>query len=200
MRRPRRIVERKVTVYLIGRDVMITHIVLTTGLEQAISAHHVGLHEGLRVGDGVVVVGLSGVVNDCVVSRNDAIQELSVANVSHHKLDPILGQASDVLGVAGVGELVEHGHVNLWVLANHMMYEVGANEAAATGDDNVLGLEDLRHVMPPQGWKGTLAAQSPSHRERSPQRKSWRDQGRSAWGAGPPDRRRSHSIRRWLRE
>lgn len=126
---------------------LIAHIVLTAGLEQAIGAHHVGLHEGLRVGDGVVVVGLGGVMDDRVVPRDDAIQELGVADVAHYELDPVLRQAGDVLGVAGVGELIEHGHVNLRMLADHVVDEVGADESAAAGDDDVGRLKTIRHCL-----------------------------------------------------
>ena len=54
----RRVVERQVAVDLVGGDVVVAHVKLAARLEQAVGAHHVGLYEGLRVRDGVVVVGL----------------------------------------------------------------------------------------------------------------------------------------------
>ena len=46
------------------------------------------------------------------------------------------------VGVARVGQLVEHGDVDAGVLAHDVVDEVGADEAAAAGDDDALGLED----------------------------------------------------------
>ncbi len=101
---------------------------------------------GLGVGDGVVVVALRRVVHDGVVPGDELVQESAVADVPHHELDAVLGQARDVLRVARVGELVEHGHVHAGVVVDDVVHEVAADEAAAAGDDDVSGLEGLGHV------------------------------------------------------
>ena len=94
-------------------------------------------------------MALRRVVHDRVVPRDQLVQESAVTDVTHHELDTVVGQARDVLRVAGVGELVEHGHVHAGVLAHHVMDEVRPDEAAATGDDDVLGLKGiLRHDSP----------------------------------------------------
>ena len=141
------VVERQVAVDLVGGDVVVADAVLADGLQQPEGALDVGAEERLRVGDGVVVVGLCGVVHDGVVAGNDPLQKLGVADVAHHELDAVGGKARDVLAVARVGELVEHGHVHLGMLAHHMVHEIAADEAAAAGNDDVLGLE-LFHVIP----------------------------------------------------
>ena len=96
----RRVVERQVAVDLVGGDVVVADAVFPHGLQKSEGALDVGAQERLRVGDGVVVVGLGGVVHDGVVARDDAVQELRVADVAHDELDPALGQPRDVLGVA----------------------------------------------------------------------------------------------------
>ena len=142
------VVERQVAVDLVGGDVVVADAVLTDGLQQAEGALHVGAQEGLRVGDGVVVVALCGVVHDGVVARDDAVQQLGVADVADDELDPILGQARDVLGVAGIGQLVQDGHVHVGVVVDHVVHEVAADEAAAAGDDDILRFEKPRHKNP----------------------------------------------------
>ena len=87
-------------------------------------------------------MGLGGVVHHGVGLRQEAVHQGGVADVAHDELDAIGGQARDVLGVAGVGEPVKHGHVHAGVLAHHVVDEVAPDEAAAAGDDYVLGLED----------------------------------------------------------
>lgn len=142
------VVERQVAVDLVGGDVMVADAVLADGLQEAEGALDVGAQEGLGVGDGVVVVGLGGVVHDGVVARDDAVQELRVADVAHDELHAVGGQARDVLGVAGVGQLVQDGDVHLGVVVDHVVHEVAADEAAAARDDDILGFENLRHENP----------------------------------------------------
>ena len=145
LREARRVVQRQVAVDLVGRDVVVPDVVLPAGLQQAEGALHIGPQEGLRVGDGVVVVALSCVVDYRVVPGDQAAQQLGVADVAHHQLHPVGGQAGDVLRVAGVGELVEHGDVDLRMVLHDVVHEVAADEAAAAGDDDVLRLEGLGH-------------------------------------------------------
>ena len=144
----RRVVERQVAVDLVGGDVVVADAVLADGLQQAEGALDVRAQEGLGVGDGVVVVGLGGVVHDGVVARYQPVQQLRVADVAHDELDPILGQPRDVLGVAGVGQLVQDGDMDARVVVHDVVHEVAADEAAAARDDDVLGFENLRHENP----------------------------------------------------
>lgn len=133
----RRIVERQVAVDLVGGDVVVADAVLADGLKQAEGALDVRAKERLRVGDGVVVVGLRGVVHDRVVARHDPIEQLGVADVAHDELHAVGGKPGDVLGVAGVGQLVQDSHVHLGVVIDHVVDEVAADEAAAARDDDV---------------------------------------------------------------
>ena len=133
-----RVVERQVAVDLVGGDVVVADAVLPHGLQQAEGALHVGAKERLGVGDGVVVVALGGVVHDRVVAGDEPIQQRGVADVAHDELHAVGGQPGDVLGVAGVGQLVQDGHVHLGVVVHHVVHEVAADEAAAARDDDVL--------------------------------------------------------------
>lgn len=139
----RRVVERQVAVDLVGGDVVVADTVFPHGLQQAEGSLHVGAQERLRVGDGVVVVALGRVVHDRVVARDDAVQKLGVADVAHDELHAVGGQPGDVLGVAGVGQLVQDGDMDARVVVHDVVHEVAADEAAAARDDDVLGGEGL---------------------------------------------------------
>ena len=142
-----RVVERQVAVDLVGGDVVVADSVLADGLQQAEGALHVGAQERLGVGDGVVVVALCGVVHDRVVAGDQLVEQSGVADVAHDELHAVRRQARDVLGVAGVGQLVQDGDVDARVVVHDVVHEVAADEAAAARDDDVLGLEELfRHV------------------------------------------------------
>lgn len=144
----RRVVERQVAVDLVGGDVVVADAVLPHGLQQAEGALDVCAQERLRVGDGVVVVALGGVVDDRVVTRDDAVQQPGVADVAHDELHAVRGQPGDVLGVAGVGQLVQDGHVHVGMVVDHVVHEVAADEAAAARDDDVLnhGICIIQHI------------------------------------------------------
>ena len=139
----RRVVERQVAVDLVGGDVVVADAVLADGLQQAEGALHVGAQERLRVGDGVVVVALGGVVHDGVVAGDQLIEQPGVADVADDELHAVGRQPRDVLGVAGVGQLVQDGHVHPGVVVHHVVDEVAADEAAAARDDDVLRGEGL---------------------------------------------------------
>ncbi len=132
------VVQRQVAVDLVGGDVVVADAVFADGLQQAEGALDVGAQEGLGVRDGVVVVGLRGVVHDGVVARDEPVQQPGVADVAHDELHAVGGQPRDVLGVAGVGQLVQDGHVHPGVVVHHVVHEVAADEAAAARDDDVL--------------------------------------------------------------
>lgn len=93
-------------------------------------------------------MGLRGVVHDGVVARDDAVQQFRVADVAHDELHAVGGQPGDVLGVAGVGQLVQDGDMYLWVVIDHVVHEVAADKAAAARDDDVLRFKNLRHENP----------------------------------------------------
>ena len=142
---PRRVVERQVAVDLVGGDVVVADSVFPHGLQKAEGALDVGAQERLRVGDGVVVVALGGVVHDRVVARHQPVEQRGIADVAHDELHAVGGQPRDVLGVAGVGQLVQDGDVGVGVVVDHVVHEVAADEAAAARDDDVLGFENFRH-------------------------------------------------------
>lgn len=142
------VVERQVAVDLVGGDVVVADAVFAHGLQQAEGTLDVGAQEGLRVGDGVVVVALGGVVHDRVVARHQLIEQLGVADVAHDELHAVRGQPGDVLRVAGVGQLVQDSDVYLGVVLHHVVDEVAADEAAAARDDDVLRFKNLRHENP----------------------------------------------------
>ena len=144
----RRVVERQVAVDLVGGDVVVADAVFPHCLQQAEGALHVGAQERLGVGDGVVVVALGGVVHDGVVARHQLIEQLGVADVAHDELNAVRRQPGDVLGVAGVGQLVQDGDVDARVVVDHVVDEVAADEAAAARDDDVLRFKNLRHENP----------------------------------------------------
>ena len=82
-------------------------------------------------------MALGGVVHDGVVAGHEAVKQLGVTDVAHHELNAVGGEPRDVLAVASVGQLVEHRDVDPGVVLHHVVHEVGPDEAAAAGDDDV---------------------------------------------------------------
>ena len=127
---------------------MVAHVELARGLQQAEGALHVGAQERRGVVDGVVVVALGGVVHDGVVARDEPVEQRGVADVAHDELHAVGGQARDVLGVAGVGQLFQNGDAHVGVVVHDVVHEVAADEAAAARDDDVGGFEVLGQGAP----------------------------------------------------
>ena len=133
-----RIVQSQVAVHLVRAHVVVAHVVLAGRLQEAERALHVGLQERLRVRDRVVVVRLGRVVHDGVMARNDLVEQLGVADVAMHELDTVLGKARDILDVARIGQGIQHGHMHVRMVVDHVMHEIRTDETTATGHDDVL--------------------------------------------------------------
>jgi hypothetical protein len=107
-------------------------------LEQAESAHDVGLYEIFRAVDGAVHVAFGGKVQHRAgaVFGQQAVHQRAVAQVAVHEgvaLIPL--QAGQVFQVAGVGELVEVDH-RLIGLGQPVEYEIAADEAGSASHEN----------------------------------------------------------------
>ena len=113
---------------------MEAHAMAAGGLEQAVGALDVGADEGGGVGDGVVVVGLGGEMDDGVGARDEAVDELRIADVAHHELGSGIGE---VLAAPRVGERIEHGHAHAGLLALQPMHERRPDEAGTACDQQV---------------------------------------------------------------
>lgn len=93
-------------------------------------------------------MALGGVVHDRVVAGDEPVEQPGVADVADDELHAVRRQPGDVLGVAGVGQLVQDGDVDAWVVVDHVVHEVAADEAAAARYDDILGFKNLRHENP----------------------------------------------------
>ena len=93
------VVERQVAVDLVGGDVVVAHAVPPAGLDEGVGALDVGPQERARVGDGVVVVGLGGVVDHGVGLGHEAVDERGVADVARDELDAVGGQPAMLSGL-----------------------------------------------------------------------------------------------------
>ena len=133
-----RIIQSEVAIHLVRAHVVVADAVLAHGLEQTERAFHVRLQERFRVRDRIVVMGLGRVVHDRVVARHDLVEQLGVADVAMHELDTVLGKARDILDVARIGQGIQHGHMHVRMVVDHVMHEIRTDETTATGHDDVL--------------------------------------------------------------
>ena len=133
-----RIIQSEVAIHLVRAHVVVADAVLAHGLEQAERALYVRLQERFRIRDRIVVVGLGRIMHDRVVARHNPVEQFRVADVAVYELDTILGKARDVLDVARVGQSVQHGHVHMRMVVDHIMHEIRPDETTATGHDDVL--------------------------------------------------------------
>lgn len=143
LREPGRIIQSEVAIHLVRAHVVVADPILPDRLEQAERALHVRPQERLWIRDGIVVVGLGRVMHDRVMPRRDFVEQVSVADVAHDQLHTILGQARDVLRIARIGELVQHGHMHVRMMIHHVMHEIRPDETTATSHNDVLGNKRL---------------------------------------------------------
>ena len=107
-------------------------------LEQRVRADDVGVQERARVVQRVVVVRLGGEVDHDVVARRPARRRARRRRCRPARsANRSAGQPVERRPVARVGELVQHGDVMVGVV-QHVVDEVGADEAGAAGDEKSL--------------------------------------------------------------
>lgn len=138
LREPGRIIQSEVAIHLVRAHVVVADPILPDRLEQTERAFHVRPQERFRVRDRIVVMGLGRVMHDRVVARHDPVEQLGVADVAVHELDTILRQARDILDVARIGQGIQHGHMHVRMVVDHVMHEIRTDETTATGHDDVL--------------------------------------------------------------
>ena len=101
-------------------------------LQEVHGAHDVGLDEDFRVGNGPVHVALGGEVDDIVkvILLEQGRYQFLVADIPLDEDVPgVPFHALQVFQVPGVGQLVQVDQENVIVLFQHVVDEVGANEA-----------------------------------------------------------------------
>lgn len=80
---------------------------------------------------------LGGVMHDGIMSGYQLVQQFSVADVAMHKINAVAEQWLDVVKIARVCQCVQHCDVHVRVIVVYIMDEIRADEAAATGHDDV---------------------------------------------------------------
>ena len=143
LRELRRIVQGEVAVHLVRAHVVVADAVLAHSLQQTERALHVRPQERFRISDRIVVVGLGRVMHDRVMPRHDFVEQIRIADIAHHELHTVLRQARDVLRIARVRELVQHGHMHVRMVLHHVMHEIRTDKTTATGHNNVMGNKRL---------------------------------------------------------
>ena len=99
--------------------------VAAAGIQQRLRADDIGDHEVLRARDRAVHVGLRREVDHDVVAGDHSVEDRPVADVALDEgIAGILRNGREIRRVAGVGELVEHGH------AGNLGTEVALQQAA----------------------------------------------------------------------
>ena len=143
LREPGRIIQGEIPVHLVRAHMMVTDPILPDRLQQTERALHIRPQKRFRIRDGIIVVRLGRVMHDRVMTRHDSVQQVRIADITNHELHTILGQARDVLRIAGIRELVQHGHVHVRMMVHHVMHEIRPDETTATGHNDVLGSKRL---------------------------------------------------------
>ena len=92
---------------------MEANAVRASNFEQTIRTFNVRFYERRRIGYRVIVMRLGGKMHDGIMTWHHALQQSTIADVAHHKMDPPSRQILDVTHVGSIRELIEHCHMNV---------------------------------------------------------------------------------------
>ena len=137
----------------------------THGLQQAESAHHIGLYEILGTMNGAVHMRLGRKVHHgaWLVLRQQLRQLCTVADIGLHKhMAGIALQAGQILQIACIGQFVDIDH-RLVHMCQPIENKVGADKACTASHENALAKIILRNLHylteSPQAYTKNLVAQ-----------------------------------------
>lgn len=119
---------------------MEAHAMVPSCLEKCEGALDVSAKEGAGIGDGVVVVTLGGEMDAGIGFREEAIDQVRIADVAMHEGHTLRIAACEILAVARIRKGVEHRDMSIGLVVEHPMHEIGADEPGSTGDDDILKL------------------------------------------------------------
>ena len=147
----------EVPIHLVGADVEETGSVhagvllplLAGHVQHDLGAQDVSVHEEIGTVDAAVHVGLGGEVDDLrgMVLCEDGLHGGTVGDVGLH--EGVAGVACDffdIVGVTGIRQGVEVDEMDIGVLLHLLENEAGADETAASGDE-----DGLSHGAIPRG-------------------------------------------------
>ena len=118
---------RHVAVHLVGADQEEHFMLVPAGrVAEHRRAEDVGVHEGERVGQGTVDVGLRREVDHRVHLARELVDQGRVADISLDEAESlVIGELCQVCRVAGIRELVRDPELGVRVSAAHELDEVG---------------------------------------------------------------------------
>ena len=135
-----RALRAQAAVHLVGGHVHeARHARPAGGVQQNLGSHHIGGHKGRGVGDGAIHMTF-GRKMDHGVERAGREQLADKGGVGYIALDeavaggPVRRQIGQIGGVARIGQLVQIDHPRIGALGQDQPDEIGADEAAASGD------------------------------------------------------------------
>ena len=126
---------------------MVPDIVLAHGLEQAEGAHDVRLHKRFGVRDRIVVVGLSRIMHNRIMTRHDPVKQLRVADVAMHEIHTIRRDALQIIQVTRIRQRIQHRHMRLRMMIHHIMHEIRTNKTGPTRNNNVPRNKHFSHNL-----------------------------------------------------
>ena len=94
-------------------------------------------------------MALGGKVDDGIMPGDNALEQLNVTDITHHEPYPVLGKTGEALGVACIGELVEHCQAHAGMTLDDMADEVAAYKATAARDNDIRRIKRAGHGKPP---------------------------------------------------
>ena len=155
---------------LVGADVHhARRTVPPAGIQKRLRAHDVGDHEVLRSRDRPVHVRLGREVDHHVMARHHLIQDRTFADVAlDERVAGVLRNSGEIREIAGIGELVEHGHacsLGTQAAIEQATHVVRADEAGSAGDEishaRILGTRVRRQARTSKAVRRAPGPQQP---------------------------------------
>lgn len=113
------------------------NLMLASSFQELVCALDIRFYKRARIDNRIVIMGLRGIVNNCIVPGNDSIKQTRIVDVTNNKLNPILWKPSNAAGVSGIGQLIQDRNMHIRNVAHDIANKRRAAKTAAARNQDI---------------------------------------------------------------
>jgi hypothetical protein len=113
------------------------NLMLTSGFQELVCALDIRFYKRARIDNRIVIMGLSGIVNNCIVPGNQSIKQIQIANVANNELNPVLRKPGNAVRISGIGQLIQDSDVCIRNVAHDIANKRRAAKTTAARNQDI---------------------------------------------------------------
>ena len=123
-------------------------MVSTSSFQELVCALDICFYKRARIDNRIVIMGLRGIVNNCIVPGNHSIKKSGIADIANDKLCPVLWKPSNAAGISGIGQLIQDRNMHIRNVAHDIADKRRAAKTTAARNQDIAVFSPHAHRPP----------------------------------------------------